>query len=98
MDRSLGGRRRVQPLLGRLVTLRYTAAMTQALDTAIAKLATLPPDEQDRVARWLLDELRDEEHWARQFAGSQDALSKLAAEARADHAAGRITELDPEKL
>lgn len=98
MDRSLGGRRRVQPLLGRLATVRYTAAMTQALDTAIAKLATLPPDEQDRVARWLLDELRDEEHWARQFGNSQDALSKLAAEARADHAAGRTTELDPEKL
>ena len=98
MDRSLCGRRRVQPLLGRLATVRYTAAMTQALDTAIAKLATLPPDEQDRVARWLLDELRDEEHWARQFADSQDALSKLAAEARADHAAGRTTELDPEKL
>ena len=33
--------------------------MTQTLDAAIAKLATLPPDEQDRVARWLLDELRD---------------------------------------
>lgn len=72
--------------------------MTQALDAAIAKLATLPPDEQDRVARWLLDELRDEEHWARQFRASQDALSKLAAEARADRAAGRTTELDPEKL
>ncbi len=72
--------------------------MTQALDAAIAKLATLPPDEQDRVARWLLDELRDEEHWARQFGTSQDALSKLAAEARADRAAGRTTELDPDKL
>ena len=72
--------------------------MTQALDAAIAKLATLPPDEQDRVARWLLDELRDEEHWARQFSTSQEALSKLAAEARADRAAGRTTELDPEKL
>ena len=67
--------------------------MTQALDSAIAKLATLPPEEQDRVARWLLDELRDEEHWARQFGNSQDALSKLAAEARADHAAGHTTEL-----
>lgn len=72
--------------------------MTQALDTAIAKLATLPPDEQDRVARWLLEELRDEEHWTRQFADSQDALSTLAAEARSDLAAGRTTELDPEKL
>jgi hypothetical protein len=72
--------------------------MTQALDAAIAKLAALPPDEQDRVARWLLDELRDEELWDRQFSTSQDALSKLAAEARADRAAGRTTELDVEKL
>ena len=72
--------------------------MTRTLDAAIAKLTTLPPDEQDRVARWLLDELRDNEHWTRQFDGSQDALSQLAAEARADHAAGRTTALDPEKL
>lgn len=72
--------------------------MTQALDAAIAKLASLPADEQDRVARWLMDELRDEEHWTRQFAGSQGALSKLAAEARADAAQGRTTELEPDKL
>ena len=85
-------------LLGRLVVLRYTRLMTRTLDAAIAKLATLPPEEQDRVARWLLDELRDDEQWTRQFGTSQDALTKLAAEARADHAAGRTTELDPEKL
>jgi len=29
---------------------------TQTLDAAIAKLAALPPKEQDRVGRWLLDE------------------------------------------
>jgi len=61
-------------------------------------LPALPADEQDRIARWLLDELRDEEHWARQFSGSQEALSTLAAEARTDSAAGRATELDPDKL
>ncbi len=72
--------------------------MTRALDAVIAKLATLPVDEQDRIAQWLLDELRDEEHWARQFSASQDTLSKLAAEARADGAAGRATELDPDNL
>ena len=72
--------------------------MTQTLDAAIAQLAKLPPDEQDRIGRWLLDELRDEQRWTRQFAASQDALAKLAAEARADHAAGRTTDLDPEKL
>ena len=77
--------------------LRYTSFMTRTLDAAIARLATLP-DEQDRVGHWLLDELRDEEQGARQFAGSQDALSKLAAETRADIAAGRTTPLDPDHM
>jgi hypothetical protein len=72
--------------------------MTRALDTAIAKLTTLPAEEQDRIAQWLLDELGDEEYWTRQFTASQDALGKLADEARADRAAGRSTELDPNKL
>ena len=71
--------------------------MIQALDAAIAKLTTLPADEQDRVARWLLDELRDEERWTRQFTASQEALGKLAAEARADRDQGRSTELDPDE-
>jgi len=72
--------------------------VTETLDAAIAKLAALPPEEQDRVGRWLLDELRDEERWAQQFAGSREALGKLAAEARAERTAGRATDLDPEKL
>ena len=72
--------------------------MTPTLDTAIAKLATLPADEQDRVARWLLDELGDEERWARKFGASHDLLTKLAAEARQDRQTGRTTDLDPEEL
>jgi hypothetical protein len=84
--------------LGRAAANCILPVMTRALDVAIAKLATLPADEQDRIAEWLLDELRDDEHWERQFANSQDALSKLAAEARADRTAGRATELDPDKL
>jgi len=72
--------------------------MTRALDAAIAKLATLPPDEQDRVAQWLIEELQDDERWATRFAQSQSALSKLAAEARADAAQDRSTDLDPDKL
>jgi hypothetical protein len=72
--------------------------MTRALEAVIAKLAALSADEQERIAQWLLDELRDEEHWARQFSASQEILSKLAAEARAGRKAGRATELDPDKL
>jgi len=84
--------------LGRVGANGILSLMTRTLDAVIAKLATLPADEQDRIAQWLLDELGDDEHWARQFATSQDALSKLAAEARAERAAGRATELDPDKL
>ena len=72
--------------------------MARTLTAAIAKLEALAPDEQDRVATWLLDELKDEERWAQQFAASQDGLADLAAEAVADHTAGWTTELDPEKL
>ncbi len=72
--------------------------MTRTLDAAVAKLEALPPEEQDRVGRWLLDELRDDEEWSRQFGSSRPALSRLAAEARADREAGRTTDFDPEKL
>jgi len=72
--------------------------MTRTLDAAIAKLATLPPDEQDRVGQWLLDELADDERWMQKFGASQDVLSKLAAEARAVRAAGRATDVDPDSL
>jgi hypothetical protein len=84
--------------LGRTMPTRILHDMTRALDAALAKLAGLPPEEQDRIARWLLDELEDEARWARQFATSQEALGKLAAEVRADRVAGRVTELDPDKL
>ena len=57
-----------------------------------------PAEEQDWIAQWLLDELRDDERWARQFGTSQAALKKLAAESRAERSAGKGTELDPEKL
>jgi len=72
--------------------------MTEMLDVAVAKLAALPTQEQDRIAKWLLDELPDEALWDKRFSESQDALSKLAAETRAERASGNTTELDPNSL
>jgi hypothetical protein len=72
--------------------------MTRTLDAAVAALAKLPAQEQDRVAQWLLDELADEDRWTHEFTNSQSALGKLAAEARMDNAQRRATELDPTKL
>jgi len=76
----------------------YTETMTQTLEQAMAEVAKLPADEQERVGKWLLDELASEREWQKRFAGSQDALSKLAQEARDNVAAGKATDLDPEKL
>ena len=73
-------------------------AMTEMLNTAVARLASLPPEEQDRIARWLLEELPDEEMWAMRFAETQGSLSQLASEVRQEKAAGNTTELDPDCL
>lgn len=54
--------------------------LTELLDTAIAKVSFLPPNEQDRIAEWLLAELPDEERWDKRFSETQHALSTLAAE------------------
>lgn len=72
--------------------------MTELLDAAVAKLSSLPAQEQDRIAEWLLQELPDQELWDRRFAESQDALRKLAAETRKERASGNTIELDPNKL
>jgi len=50
------------------------------------------------MGQWLLEELRDDDIWTRQFAESQDALTKLAAEGRAERARGSTTDLDPDDL
>jgi hypothetical protein len=90
--------RALQAPVARFKTVRYTAVVTRTLDAAIAKLATLPPEEQDRVGRWLLEGLADEEQWTRTFEASQGTLSKLAAEGRADRVAGRTVDVDPDSL
>ena len=72
--------------------------MTRLLEQAFAEAARLPEEEQDSLARALLDELASERHWDELFARSHDLLSELAAEALAEHRAGRTEILDPDKL
>lgn len=72
--------------------------MTDLLEKAFAEAAKLPPDQQDSLAKRWLAELADDEQWSRQFAGSQDALAKLAREAVAEDDAGLTEDLEPEEL
>jgi hypothetical protein len=67
-------------------------------EQALSEVAKLSPDERNVVGAMILAELADEEHWDSQFAGSQNALSRLAAKARSDVQTGRADDLDPDRL
>ena len=68
--------------------------MTKVLEKAFQEASRLPPKDQDAVGEWLLKELESEARWAKLFAGSQDALGKLAAEALEEHRRGQTKDLD----
>ena len=72
--------------------------MTARLEQAFTEVSKLPPKEQDALADWLLAELESERQWDKRFADSQDVLSKLAAEALAEHRRGETQELDPDQM
>jgi len=72
--------------------------MTDLLEKAFAKASKLSPEQQDAVAQWLLKEMESETRWDRTFANSQDALSKLGAEALAEHRQSQTEELDADQL
>ena len=52
------------------------------MKTAFERASGLPDEEHDAIAAMILEELEDEVHWREAFARSQDALSRLAREAR----------------
>ena len=74
--------------------------MNQLLQDAFNRAADLPPEEQDRFARFLLAELEADQQWGQLFdrPESDELLSRLATETLADHQAGATTPLDPADL
>ena len=72
--------------------------MTELLRKAFEEASRLRDQEQDAIARWLLEELTSERNWAQAFGSSQDQLHRLAEEARQEHRNGRTRPLDPESI
>ena len=72
--------------------------MTKLLEDAMAEVRKLPEQEQDAVARQLLDELRSQAEWKRRFDASADKLRLFAARVREEFFAGKTEPLDPDKL
>jgi hypothetical protein len=71
--------------------------MNALLDKAFAALAKLPDDEQEAIAREVLDRLEADARWEKLLADprSKATLSRLAAEAHSDIAAGNVSDSDP---
>ena len=63
--------------------------MTELLKKAFEAASSLPPERQDALAKLVLAEIEDEKRWNRAFANSQDRLADMAAEAIAEHRAGK---------
>ena len=72
--------------------------MTKLLERAFKEAEKLSKEEQDKLARVLLNELASERRWDELFTGSQDLLEQLADEALEEHRAGRTKEHDPDEL
>ena len=71
--------------------------MTELLNKAIEAAQKLSPDEQDALARELLERLTGDARWDALFADSrsEDLLNRLADEADAEIAAGNVCDFDP---
>ena len=72
--------------------------MTKLLKEVLAKIEKLPPERQDALARFLLEEMEADARWDESFAGSQDALEKLADEALDEHTRGETRPFDASAL
>ena len=74
--------------------------MNQLLQDAFNRAPDLPPEEQDRFARFLLAELETDQQWDQLFdrPESDELLSRLANETLADHQSGATAPLDPADL
>ncbi len=63
--------------------------MTDLLQKAIAEVNKLPPEPQDELAAFILEELSSEQRWESAFANSSEVLARLADAALAEHGEGK---------
>lgn len=71
--------------------------MSTLLDKAIEAVSKLPIEQQDAIAREMLDRIEADDRWDRLLNDprSNKVMSGLLDEARADIAGGDVVEFDP---
>ena len=68
--------------------------MTELLEKAFAEAARLPEEEQDMIAKALLEDFAAEEKWDSTLANSQEKLATLADEALTEFEQGETRPLE----
>jgi hypothetical protein len=71
--------------------------MSDLLEKAFTEAKKLPKKERDAFAAWMLEELKEERLWNREFKASGDKLTQLANEALEEHLGGKTRPLDIDK-
>ena len=71
--------------------------MVAQLEKAFAEAGKLPAERQASLAALILEEIRSEQHWDKQFAESQGELGRLAEEAIAEYDAGKTRPLNSDR-
>jgi len=72
--------------------------MHKLLEIAFQEASKLPENEQNSLAKWLLEELEADRKWDTAFADSEDILEQLADEALEEHRRDKTRPLDPNDL
>jgi hypothetical protein len=68
--------------------------MTELLENAMRKVASLPHEEQDAIASQIIETLEDEAAWKEMLARNPQKLRALAQEALREHRRGETRPLD----
>lgn len=80
------------------IKIKKEIILTKLLEQAFTKASKLPEEEQNVLARVILEELEAEQKWDALFEKSSDLLEELANEALKEHKAGKTKQLDPDQL
>jgi hypothetical protein len=68
--------------------------MATLLDKAFDEARKLAPEDQERLAAIILEEIADEARWAKKFAETRDSIDRLADEALEEFRAGQTEPME----
>lgn len=72
--------------------------MEQILEKAFKKASSLPEDERDAFAAFILEELKQEKKWDELYQKSTESIKALANEALSEYRKGQTDKLNPDSL